>query len=217
VADLKLIKRGAEAELYRGEWLGFDAIFKRRVRKAYRNADLDRLIRSTRTSLEAKLLSGAKRIGVPTPVIYSVDLHKTEIVMSYIDGTTLKKLLPDMGDAEINVIFSVVGDCVAKLHRGGIVHGDLTTSNILVINGKIFFIDFGLGEYTESLEARGVDIHLMRRALESSHYQSSRLAYQSFAEAYSKTLGDGAEEVLRRVGEIRRRGRYVDGGRCMVD
>lgn len=217
MADLKLIKKGAEAELYRGEWLGFDAIFKRRVRKAYRNADLDHLIRSTRTSLEAKLLSGSKRLGVPTPVIYSVDLHKTELVMSYLDGTPLKKLLPGMGEADIKSTFSVVGGYVAKLHRGGIVHGDLTTSNIIVIKEKIFFIDFGLGEYTESLEARGVDIHLMRRALESSHYQSSRLAYQSFAKAYSKTLGDDAEEVLKRVGEIRRRGRYVNGGRCMVD
>lgn len=217
MADLKLFKVGAEAELYRGEWLGFDAIFKRRVRKAYRNADLDRLIRGTRTSLEAKLLSGSKCIGVPTPVIYSVDLQKTEIVMSFIDGTPIKKLLPAMDDADIKSIFSVVGNCVAKLHHGGIVHGDLTTSNLIVINGKIFFIDFGLGEYTESLEARGVDLHLMRRALESSHYQSSKLAYQSFTKAYSKTLGEDAEEVLRRAGEIRRRGRYVDGGRCMVD
>jgi Kae1-associated kinase Bud32 len=217
VADLKLIKKGAEAELYRGEWFGFDAIFKRRVKKAYRNDDLDRLIRITRTSLEAKLLSGSKRLGVSTPVIYSVDLGKTEIVMSYIDGTPLKKLLPGMCDADIKFIFSVVGDCVAKLHRGGIVHGDLTTSNIIEIGRKIFFIDFGLGEYTESLEARGVDIHLMRRVLESSHHQSSKLAYQSFVKAYSKTLGNDAEKVLRRVGEIRRRGRYIDGGRCMVD
>jgi TP53 regulating kinase-like protein len=217
MAKMKLIKKGAEAELYRGEWQGFDVVFKRRVAKTYRIPDLDLYIRSSRTSLEAKLLSDSRRLGVPTPVVYLVDMGKTEITMSYIDGIPLKKLIPKMDLQSITRTFTAVGEAVGKLHRGGIVHGDLTTSNIIAKNDDLFFIDFGLGEYTVSLEARGVDLHLMLRTLESSHYTSSRVAFEGFVIGYSKIMGDESKQVLSRVGEIRRRGRYVDGGRGVAE
>jgi TP53 regulating kinase-like protein len=210
---MTLIRKGAEAELYRGDWLGLAAVFKRRVVKSYRNPDLDRYIRSSRTSLEAKLLSDSRKVGVPTPVVYFVDMGNTEIVMSYIDGVPLKSLISQMDDKALERAFEFVGEAVGKLHLGGLVHGDLTTSNILVREGKIFFIDFGLGGYEESLEARGVDLHLMRRTLESSHYPYSERAYSSFVRGYRRIWGAEAEQILHRVGEIRRRGRYVDGGR----
>lgn len=214
---LTLIYRGAEAELYRGEWLGFDVVFKRRVPKAYRNPDLDRYIRVTRTSLEAKLLSDSRRLGVPTPIVYMVDPVRTEIAMSYIDGQPLKKLIPGMDRELVSQTFVAVGEVVGKLHAGGMVHGDLTTSNMLLKNGTIFLIDMGLGEYSPSTEARGVDLHLMRRALESSHFDSSEIAYAGFTKGYSRIMGVEAKLVLSRVGDIRRRGRYVDGGRCTLD
>jgi Kae1-associated kinase Bud32 len=217
MAKLTLVKRGAEAELRRGNWLGYDAIFKKRTPKTYRNSDLDRFIRSTRTSLEAKLLSESRRLGVPTPIVYLVDMGSSEIVMSHIDGVPLKKLIPWFGSVEIRRVFKEVGRLVGKLHRGGIVHGDLTTSNMIMKDGSIFFIDFGLGEYASSIEARGVDIHLMRRTLESSHHEVSKQAYSSFITGYFEEFGDGAKDVVRRVGEIRRRGRYVEGKKCMVD
>jgi TP53 regulating kinase-like protein len=217
MAGLTLIKKGAEAELYHGDWLGFDAIFKRRVPKNYRNRDLDSLIRSTRTSLEAKLLSESRRLGVPTPIVYMVDLEKAEITMSHIDGVPMKRLINDLDQEGVRSAFEEVGELVGRLHRGGIVHGDLTTSNMIMKDGRIFFIDFGLGEYSSSTEARGVDIHLMRRTLESSHHEASKLAYSSFIAGYSKIMSSSAQEVIRRVGEIRRRGRYVEGKRCMVD
>lgn len=217
MAGLTLIKKGAEAELYQGDWLGFDAIFKRRVSKTYRNKDLDRIIRSTRTSLEAKLLSGSRRLGVPTPIVYLVDVGKSEITMSHIDGVSMKTLINDLDPEGIKRAFMEVGKMVGRLHQGGIVHGDLTTSNMIMKDGRIFFIDFGLGEYNSSTEARGVDIHLMRRTLESSHHEVSKQAYSSFIAGYSKTMGSSAQDVIRRVGEIRKRGRYVEGKRCMVD
>ena len=210
---MTLIKKGAEAELYRGRWQGFDVIFKRRIRKPYRNHDLDSYIRTSRTSLEAKLLSESKRLRVPTPIVYFVDLDKTEIIMSYIPGLPLKKMMPTMDETSIKQFFVKIGKMVGRLHRGGIVHGDLTTSNMIVKDGSVFFIDFGLGEYTLDLEARGVDVHLMRRTLESSHHEVSKIAYNSFISGYSRVMGDETEEVLRRVGEIRRRGRYVEGER----
>jgi Kae1-associated kinase Bud32 len=213
MAEMTLIKKGAEAELYRGKWQGFDVIFKRRIRKPYRNPNLDSYIRSSRTSLEAKLLSESKRLRVPTPIVYLVDLQKTEIVMSYIPGTPLKKMIPGMNEASIKRFFATIGESVGRLHKGGMVHGDLTTSNMIVKDGNVFFIDFGLGEYTLDLEARGVDIHLMRRTLESSHHEVSKIAYDSFISGYSRVMGDETEEVLHRVSEIRRRGRYVEGER----
>ena len=217
MAGLRMIKKGAEAELYRGEWMGYDAIFKRRIPKTYRNHDLDHLIRSSRTSLEAKLLSEARRLGVPTPVVYMVDMDKFEIVMSYIDGLPLKNAINSSSQSGLKRIFEEVGGLVGLMHSGGIVHGDLTTSNMILKGGRIFFIDFGLGGYDLSVEARGVDIHLMRRTLESSHHRASKLAYSSFVAGYTAAMGTLSQEILRRVGEIRRRGRYVEGKRCTVD
>jgi Kae1-associated kinase Bud32 len=89
-----LIKKGAEAELYRGTWLGYDAVFKRRVRKEYRNPDLDLFIRGSRTSLESKLLAEARRNGVPTPVVFFIDLQSFEIIMSYVPGSPIKNVIP---------------------------------------------------------------------------------------------------------------------------
>jgi TP53 regulating kinase-like protein len=217
LAELTLIKKGAEAELYRGEWLRFDAIYKRRVPKTYRNKEMDRLIRSSRTSLEAKLLSESRRLGVPTPIVFMVDTERTEIIMSHIDGTPLKRLIDGFDLEVLKTTFQEVGILVGRLHKGGIVHGDLTTSNMILKDGMIFLIDFGLGDHDSSLEARGVDIHLMRRTLESSHHRVAKDAYASFIQGYSEALGRGAKEVIGRVGEIRRRGRYVEGKRCAVE
>ncbi|MDD1776366.1 MAG: Kae1-associated serine/threonine protein kinase [Candidatus Methanomethylicus sp.] len=211
--NLKLIKKGAEAELYRGQWLGYDAIFKRRVRKEYRNADLDAYIRGSRTSLEAKLLAQARKLGVPTPVVLFVDLRNYEIIMNHIPGISVKKLIDTLDVPSVKSLFSTIGEMVGRLHLGGLVHGDLTTSNILVFNNSVFFIDFGLGEYTSELEARGVDIHLMRRALESSHHAVSKVAYTSFIDGYKGIMKEMGKEILIRVDEIRRRGRYVEGER----
>lgn len=208
-----LIKKGAEAELFRGDWLGYDAVFKVRVRKDYRNQELDALIRSSRTSLEAKLLAEAKRLGVPAPIVYFVDRRSHEIVMSHIPGAPLKRVIHGMDDRSLADLFEHVGELVGRLHAGGIVHGDLTTSNIILHDGETFFIDFGLGEYTSELEARGVDIHLMRRALESSHHACAKAAYGAFVKGYSRSMGGVAKDVLRRADEVRRRGRYVEGDR----
>ena len=208
-----LIKKGAEAELYRMSWMGRDSVIKRRIRKLYRNPDLDLYIRITRTGLEAKLLSEARKLGVPTPIVYSLDVKNTEIIMSFISGPPLKKIIPEMDRETLYEIFSLIGRLVGKLHKGGIVHGDLTTSNMILKGDLLFLIDFGLGDHSSDLEARGVDIHLMRRALESSHHEVSKCAFEGFISGYEEVMGGETKDILRRVNEIRRRGRYVEGGR----
>jgi Kae1-associated kinase Bud32 len=208
-----LIKKGAEAELYKSTWMNREVIIKRRKSKSYRNPDLDRYIRVHRTSLEAKLLSDARKLGVPTPIVYDVDLNNTQIIMSFIRGPPLKNLIPKMNKEYMKKTFIEIGRLVGLLHKGGIVHGDLTTSNMLIQNDMIFFIDFGLGDYTKDIEARGVDIHLMRRAIESLYYEFSEYAYESFIIGYKEIMLDEANDILKRVIEIRKRGRYVEGDR----
>lgn len=204
-----LIKKGAEAELYKGVWMGREVVIKRRIAKPYRNPDLDKYIRITRTSLEAKSLANARALGVPTPIVYDVNLDDAEIIMSYIPGPPLKNLITSMDHEKLKELFIEIGRLVGLLHKGGMVHGDLTTSNMLLQKDRVFLIDFGLSEYTYDIEARGVDIHLMRRALESSHHAYSNFAYENFIIGYRSIMGEEAHDVLKRVDEIRRRGRYI--------
>jgi len=95
------------------------------------------------------------------------------------------------------------------LHKGGIVHGDLTTSNMILKEGKVYFIDFGLSEESEEIEKQGIDIHLLRQALESTHFDISNELFEIILEGYSMILGDKKkEEILQRIEQIEKRGRY---------
>jgi len=208
---MPLIKKGAEADLYLEEWHGLRVIVKQRPRKAYRHPSLDTEIRRFRTVHEAELLHYAKAGGVPTPAIYLIDVLNTTIIMQYIIGEQVKRVLNKL-DSHDRVRLSLeIGKLVGRLHQRGIIHGDLTTSNmILTPSGKIYFIDFGLGEYSTGVEARGVDLHLMRRVLQSTHYKLVRECFPAILDGYSKVLGKGvADEVWKRVREIEKRGRYV--------
>ncbi|MCK4434537.1 Kae1-associated serine/threonine protein kinase, partial [Candidatus Bathyarchaeota archaeon] len=104
-----------------------------------------------------------------------------------------------------------IGELIGKLHKYGIIHGDLTTSNmILNPEGKIFFVDFGLGEKSKELEVRGVDLHLMKRALQSTHFRFAEEYFNAVIEGYSKVLGsETVKNVLEKIGEIEKRGRYI--------
>jgi len=212
-----LIKKGAEANLYLEDFKrvlhpGLDekVIVKHRISKRYRVPELDRKLRESRTALEAKLLSDAKKAGVPTPVVYEIDREQTRIIMEFIEGKQVKQVLEKLKPAERRKLCRTIGELVGRLHRAGIVHGDLTTSNmILAPNGRVYLVDFGLGEYTSSLEARGVDLHLLKRALQSVHFRITEEAYQQVLAGYKRVLGKEAERVIQRVEEIERRGRYV--------
>jgi len=96
---------------------------------------------------------------------------------------------------------------VGKLHQGGIVHGDLTTSNMILTRGKICLIDFGLSFYEKTVEAQGVDVHVYFQTLESTHDQPGELM-EAFVAGYTRAYPQ-AEAVLQRVKEIKARGRYL--------
>ena len=186
--------RGAEAVIERNGPL----VQKRRIPKIYRTETLDRKLISERTRAEARLLSAARRHGVRTPIIH--DLTHDTIVMEYLDGLPLKcALTPE------NV--HSAGQTVGRLHTGAIIHGDLTTSNMIVVENGVALIDFGLAYTSDETESRGVDVHVFFQTLESTSADADILK-EAFVNGYRSAFS-GADEVLDRVEEIRLRGRYL--------
>jgi len=206
-----LIKKGAEANVLLEEQHKRKVILKKRLSKRYRIPELDREIQAYRTRHEPQIMHGAKEAGVPTPVIFMVDIAEATIMMEFVEGKQVKQVLNDLPLEETTSLCRHIGRLIGQLHGSGIVHGDLTTSNmILTPQGKVVFIDFGLSEQTNELEARGVDLHLMKRALNSTHHKCADECFKAVMEGYEQTVGkNAAEEVLGRIAEIEKRGRYV--------
>ena len=207
-----LFKKGAEASLYLADWHQRRVIIKMRIPKKYRSPVLDEQIRNYRTVHEPQLIHEAKAAGVPTPLIYMVNVTESSITMEYIEGQQVKQLLNKVSKAKRHDICVKIGESIAKLHSHGLIHGDLTTSNmILSTKGKLFFVDFGLGEKNGELEAQGVDLHLLKRALQSTHYLFWEDCFQSVLCGYTSVLGvELAEKVYEKIREIEKRGRYVE-------
>ena len=207
-----LLKKGAEASLYLVDWHERKVIVKVRVPKKYRAKELDEQIRNYRTVHEAQLMHEAKAAGVSTPLIYMVNVPESSITMEYIEGTQVKQLINIVAKAERHDLCLKIGEFIARLHKHGLIHGDLTTSNIILsTNGQVFFVDFGLGEKNIELEAKGVDLHLLKRALQSTHYPFWEECLQSVLCGYTSVLGvELAEKVYEKIREIERRGRYVE-------
>jgi TP53 regulating kinase-like protein len=153
----------------------------------------------------------ARTAGVPTPTVFLVDVSSATIIMEFVRGKLVKELFSQVSESKRRSMCLDIGRLIGRLHLNGIVHGDLTTSNMIVnADEKIYFVDFGLGEKTEELEAKGVDLHLMKRALQSTHFVFAEECFAAVVEGYSRIMGAReAKKVLDNVGEIERRGRYV--------
>jgi TP53 regulating kinase and related kinases len=212
IAEKYLLKKGAEASLFIAQWHGLKVIVKVRVPKRYRPEMLDKQIRTYRTVHEPQLMHEAKAAGVPTPLIYMVNVPETTIIMQHIEGQQVKHLLNEASEEQRREICVAIGELIAKLHKQSLIHGDLTTSNmILRPKGKIYLVDFGLGEKNNEIEAQGVDLHLMKRALQSTHYMFWEECFKNVLSGYSSVLGfEAAEKVYEKIREIERRGRYVE-------
>ena len=146
--------------------------------------------------------------GVPVPIIYDIDLAKSEIVMERIFGPRVKDLFNELPLEDARKLARGMGKVVALLHSNDIVHGDLTTSNMLMRDdGAICMIDFSLGERTTAIEKKGVDLHLLFEAFHSAHYMREELL-DDLLDSYKESFV-GAVEVIQRVKEIKKRGRYT--------
>ena len=203
---MKLINRGAEADVYSTMWDKKKAILKIRKKKAYRNSLLDQKIRKQRTSRESQIISQVKSFGIPTPLIYFVDLNKCSIMMQNIDGKTVR----DTQNNEIVKVCNEIGKIVGTMHKNGIMHGDLTTSNFLVNKKKLFLIDFGLATRTEKPDDHAVDLRLFKEILNSAHAKVMEKSWKNFQNGYSKAVGPKyCKKVLDLVAVIESRGRYA--------
>ena len=206
-----LLKKGAEASLFLADWQGKHVVIKQRLPKAYRPPQLDQTIRRYRSVHEPQLIHEAKRAGVSTPIIFMVDVENATTFMEYIEGHQVKALLDTLSAEDRDELCRKIGGEIAKLHLQGIVHGDLTTSNmILDSKGVVFFVDFGLGEKTVEVEAQGVDLHLLKRALQSTHFAHADECFAAVLRGYANVMGAKAEvAVCEKIREIEKRGRYV--------
>ena len=203
----KLIKRGAEAEIYLVDYHGWPAVRKLRLKRTYRDPELDIILRKTRTRKEAVLIKRARDAGLMTPMIYDIDLVDMAITMEYIDGTRVKEFLNTMDSRDERVdLCARIGAYIARLHNSGITHGDLTTSNIILRDGDVYFIDFSLGEKDIRVEDMAVDIHSFREAFISTH-PGMDMEWKALMEAYLDEL-NVPEEFRKAIEVVEKRGRY---------
>jgi len=206
---LKLVYRGAEADIYSGEWAGEKAVYKIRKPLPYRLPELDLAIRHQRTVHEAQILHESKSAGVRSPSLYYVSTSESLIVMEEVAGPRLKSVLQTSAPDRESVS-SEFGTAVGRLHSAGIMHGDLTTSNVIVNEAGVHLIDFGLAIRSVKVEDHAVDLRLIKETLVGAHSEISSAVMKSFLEGYASVVGERrAKEVSRKLVEIERRGRYA--------
>jgi TP53 regulating kinase and related kinases len=209
----KIIIRGAEAIISRTG----NKIIKQRIPKGYRHPDIDKKLRTRRTRFESKLLSKANKI-IPSPKIILTDEITKSLELQYIPGKRLSDYLSKLPN--YITICKQIGKYIALLHNAGIIHGDLTTSNMILSNktqsskkypslesNKVYFIDFGLGFHSDRVEDKAVDLHLIKEAFEARHHTIHEEAFNSVIESYEKH-SNNPKEILTRLEKVEKRGRY---------
>ena len=200
--DKKLLKKGAESEIYLIDWYGQDAVSKIRLSKKYRHHYIDLVLRKQRTLHEANIISSAKMIGVETPFIYFLNSNNFEIIMEYVHGNMLKDNFSPEYCVEL-------GKIVGRLHFYNIIHGDITTSNfILVPQNRLVVIDFGLSFFSERFEDKAADIRLFKEILNSIHVEHFEKSFENFLLGYAEVYGKRSLKIFSTVNEIEQRGRY---------
>ncbi|HEV8289431.1 MAG TPA: KEOPS complex kinase/ATPase Bud32 [Candidatus Norongarragalinales archaeon] len=197
--------KGAEAQLSNTELLGANVVCKTRTAKAYRPKALDDKIRAERTKTEARVLTAAKNAGCATPLVLHVDLQNHEIFLSKIEGELARIKLDKTSKNEQSKVLQEAGKQLAALHNAGMYHGDSTTSNFMIDSkNRVWWIDFGLADYSTNVEEYGLDILLMKKSL-------SPAQFLEFWKGYSKQK-TRADIVKKQLAEIELRGRYVERG-----
>ena len=196
-ARYKVLGLGAEAVIKLD--LTSKTVLKQRIAKNYRHPVLDKVLRFSRTKAEARILQRARHAGVPVPNVF--ESSQDCIIMEFVDGALLVEVLdekPGLGFA--------IGENVAKLHSKNIIHGDLTTSNMVLRKGQVYFIDFGLAFNSAKIEDMAVDLHLFKQALNSKHSRVLNNVWSEFVKGYA--LFQKHEKVLQRLSIVESRGRY---------
>lgn len=216
----KLLFHAAEAKIYKTK----EGVLKDRIKKTYRHPQLDLKLRKTRTKTEARLLIKAQQVGIPVP--HLKQQTETTLLLEEVKG----KKIADTLDKATNkqTLVKQLGTLIAQLHNAHLIHGDLTTSNIILRTKKriiknrspsrtsdtrrsptksnLVLIDFGLGYESARAEDKATDLHVFKEALEAKHYQDATKLWTAFLTSYTKTIKD--TRVLERLTAVEKRGRY---------
>ena len=204
-----LLYRGAEADVTKGKWRGLDAVYKVRKPLKYRLPELDTSVRRQRTLHEAQMLHAAKGAGVITPHLYDVNASSSTLVMEFIDGPRLKDLV-DSSPSKVPPLFEALGRAAAQLHSAGIMHGDLTTANLISRGADLVFLDFGLSLHSARTEDHAVDLRLIKETITGAHSAISASALENLFRGYSHEAGESTNRrVMKQLASIERRGRYA--------
>ncbi len=202
---MKILAQGAEAAIALENRKEGPYVIKERVKKSYRIPQLDEKIRKQRTSMEASLLDKARRAGIPVPMVLGSEGPK--LFLEFIEGPKLKDVLNGLEKGELETTSKKIGGIIGTLHSSGIIHGDLTTSNLILKNKEIFLIDFGLGKFSHKIEDQATDLYLLYEALNSTHSQLRDICWKAIIEGYTKTYLK-SKDVLKRFEQVGKRRRY---------
>ncbi|GMI69348.1 hypothetical protein like AT5G26110 [Hibiscus trionum] len=209
---LILVKQGAEARVFESVFAGKRSIIKERFSKKYRHPSLDSKLTLKRLNAEARCMTKARRLSVSTPVLYAVDPVLHTLIFEYVEGASVKDVLLGFGSngvvqERLADIATQIGDAIGKLHDGGLVHGDLTTSNMLIRDGtnKLVLIDFGLSFTSTLPEDKAVDLYVLERALVSMHSSCGNVMDLILA-AYKKSSRQWCS-TMNKLAQVRLRGR----------
>ncbi|KAK4876663.1 hypothetical protein RN001_009169 [Aquatica leii] len=217
--NFELIKQGAEARIFKGLYLGKPTLIKQRFEKKYRYPDLDEHLTKERIKAESRAIVRCKNVGIETPALYLIDLKKRCLYMEYFEHSiTAKEFIMEASNEFIEKLSYDIGATLAKMHENNIIHGDLTTSNILIVNQfgekcffkdysklKLVLIDFGLAHIDNSAEDKGVDLYVLERAIISIHDNPEKI-FGLILKAYRKNT-NGHNNVIAKLDEVRLRGR----------
>ena len=195
ILGMKLIGHGAEAKIYELK----NSVLKIRIKKSYRHELIDKRLRKLRTRSEAKLLTKVLALGISVPKVLDSDDKKMTLEMEKIEGIKVRDIFDDSDEALKKNICKEIGKTIKKLHQNDVIHGDLTTSN-MIWNDKLVLIDFGLGKVSARVEDKAVDIHLLKECFKSKHHVHWKTYWKVFKKNYALTNSfDQLEKVEART------------------
>ncbi|KAL4105616.1 hypothetical protein PRIC1_003676 [Phytophthora ramorum] len=212
--EWQLISQGAEAKVFETDFAGRPCVVKERVKKSYRLPVLDKKLSHRRLVQEARCILKCRRAGVLTPAIFLVDEDKSRLYLEKVPGGSLKdylrrayKLDPKYGPMALKKAYQI-GEAIAKMHDADIVHGDLTTSNMMLSSDDatdVTMIDFGLANSQPLPEDKAVDLYVMERAFASTHV-NSELLVEEVLRAY-RAKSRRSDAIFQKLSQVRLRGR----------
>jgi TP53 regulating kinase-like protein len=194
---MDVYRKGAEANLIRDG----AKLIKARVKKAYRIPALDERLRRQRTRSEGRNLERAAEAKVRVPKILRVDDKRSTLEMEFVEGDMVK----DLFDRQERVaeLSEEIGVTLRKLHEAGLVHNDLTTSNLISGKDGLCIIDFGLSYHTLRLEDQAMDLVVFKKSVQAGHTKIAEKIWDGLIKGYKPD-----KEMMTRVQTIEKRVRY---------